>query len=237
VPTVNLTVGTTKARILPVRCCRNHRAPSNRRQDLATPCRVEAQAPQLQLDANAQSAQQRGEAALEEVVRRRHRVVGATAERDAAGLGAEHQRGQHRLQHQRAAAGRANVEGVVARTRFPRLEDQGLRAEFGAFHPRGTDRRGGLHAGEVLAHQPRLRTLRTDALDREGLAGAHRQGQRRPQDLAAAFAGRAIEFNHVHFLLVHSSGRSRPGTRPASSCQAGMNQEAPAPRRPRVHAR
>jgi len=49
---------------------------ANQRRDPATACRIETQPLQLQLNANAQAAQQRRKAAFEEVVRRRHRVVG-----------------------------------------------------------------------------------------------------------------------------------------------------------------
>jgi sigma54-dependent transcription regulator len=48
----------------------------------------------------------------------------------------------------------------------------------------------------VLAHQARLGPAGADTLDAEGRAGRERERERRPQDLAAALAPRAVDRQH-----------------------------------------
>ncbi len=189
---------------------------TNHRAELAATGGIEAETAQLEIEAHAQAAQQRREAALEKMKRRRHRVVRAATQRNAAGTTGEHQRRQHRLQHQRATARRADAEAVVTRAHVARLERQFLRAELRAVHRCAAHRHGGIDAGQVLSHQAGLRALGADAMHRHRLAGAHRQRERGAQDLAATFTGGAVEFDHVGSLLFVCllGGAAVAGTQP-----------------------
>jgi len=162
------------------------------RHQLAAPGGVEAPPLQLQLQPHTQPPHQRRKGAFQKIKRRRHRVVRATRQLDLAQPVGQHQRGQHRLQHQQATACGGNLKTVVARTHYAGCEHQRLRIQLRALGLPAAHGHRRLHAGQVLAHQPRLGPPRTDARDVQWAAGDHGQGQAGAQDLAAAFAGGAV---------------------------------------------
>ena len=103
------------------------------------------------------------------------------------------QRGQHGLEHQGRAAGRADAEGVVARPDRAGAENQAPGAQGRPFHFGAADLGCGQHGGQVLPHQARLLSPGADLLDHERPARHQRQGQRRAEDLPAAFALGAVD--------------------------------------------
>ncbi len=84
------------------------------RQQLATAGGYEAVAQQFQVDFRAHPPQQRQPAVAEKVRRRRQWIVGAAADPHPAFAVGREQRRQQGLQYQRATAGGADGEGVVA---------------------------------------------------------------------------------------------------------------------------
>ena len=84
------------------------------RQQLATAGGYEAVAQQFQVDFRAHPLQQRQPAVAEKVRRRRQWIVGAAADPHPAFAVGREQRRQQGLQYQRATAGGADGEGVVA---------------------------------------------------------------------------------------------------------------------------
>ena len=170
--------------------------------DLAAAGGEEAVTAQRQVQPRARAPDQRCEAALQEVEGRRHRVVRAARQVQAARPVGEHQRRQHGLQDQCAAAGGADGEAVVAGMDPAGAELERLRAEFGTDDGGAANLLRRQHAGQVLAHQARLGPLGADAVDAQRRAGAHGQRQRRAQDLPATLAVRAVQFNEL-VVLVH----------------------------------
>jgi hypothetical protein len=135
---------------------------------------------------------------LQEFEGRRHRVVRAAAHPHGRWPVRMQQGQRQRLQHERAASRRADGELVVAGHQLAGREHQLRRTDFGMGHGRTADPGRRLDHHQVLTHQSRLLPVRADIRDAKWLPGNHRQRQRRPQDLSAAFSGSAIEFDHGH---------------------------------------
>src|SRR5262249_56213281 len=94
---------------------------------------------------------------------------------------------------------RADGETVGARPHALRSEHDRLRADAGALDLRVADGGGRLQRGQVLPHQARLGASGADAVDAEGRAADEREGERRPEDLAAALAAGSVDGEHHPF--------------------------------------
>ena len=177
----------------------------------------------------------------------------AALDRDVARRVRCQQRRQYRLQHQRAAARRADRETVVASAHLSGREGHSGGTEGGPFDSsaahfdRGQDRR------QMLAQQPRPLAARANVLNAERLPGGQGKAQRITQDLPAAFAERSIDPNHnpvsqhhfprkqdheppcsilLHRLLAGACVRS-PADRPAQPSPRQSACRPPASRRSR----
>lgn len=74
----------------------------------------------------------------------------------------------------------------MTRRDLARLEKEFRGAEIGPFDLRATDFRRRFHVGEVLTHQPRLRSLPANIRHAKRPPRDQRQRQRRPQQLPTA---------------------------------------------------
>ncbi len=150
----------------------------------------EARTLQIHFCGNSHALNHGQEALFDELEGRSHRVVRAAFDAQRAGGLGMQQRGQKRLQNKRGAAAGADGEAVVARSDLAGCENEFGGAHFGSFDLRATNLRRGLHAGEVLTHQPGLRSLPTNVRHAKRPPRDQCQRQRRPQQLpAAGFAG------------------------------------------------
>ena len=109
---------------------------------------------------------------------------------------ASKRRGQHGLEHQGRAAGRADAEGVVARPDRAGAKHQSPGAQGRPFHFGAADLGRGQHGRQVLPQQARLLPPGADLLDHEGPARHQGKGQRRAEHLPAALALGAVDREH-----------------------------------------
>ncbi len=141
----------------------------------------------------------------QECERGRERVVSATRDRDPRRRSEARERRHERLEHERAAACRADRERV-ARAHAARLEHERGRAELGTDDARIADLRGRFHGGEVLPHEPRPRPRSPDLGDAKPATGRDGKRERAAEQLPAALAARAIDldqpFTHTTCLSV-----------------------------------
>ena len=122
--------------------------------------------------------------------------MGSALDHHAGGCFGVQQQRQDRLRDQDGASGTADRKAVIAGPEFPRREHQFLRTDFGAAGRTSGDFGDGLHAGQMLPHQARLAPFRPDIRNTHLPAGQGRKGERAAQDLPAAFAAAAVDFNH-----------------------------------------
>ena len=102
------------------------------RVKFAATCRKESRALQFQLYRRPHPLNQRHEALRQEIERGRQRIVGPAFQCERAGAGGGQQRGKHRLQHQRGAAGGAHGKAVIARRHRTRANLKCLRVSAGS---------------------------------------------------------------------------------------------------------
>ncbi len=93
-----------------------------------------------------------------------------------------------------------------------RMEDEGARAEGGAFHAGPSDRGRRLHRFEMLRPEPGLAASGPNPGDTHRLARDKRQAERAPQDLPAAFSSGSVDLNH-RVLPMSGPCRMRPDVR------------------------
>jgi hypothetical protein len=148
------------------------------------------------VDRRAHPRQERGQRADEERERRRARVVRAADQGQAPPATVGQERRHDRLGHEQGRAGAADVEAVVTRHQATGREGELGRAQARAVDGGARQRRRGLDAGQVLPQEAGLGPPGADVADGEALAGGERQRQRRADDLAAAFAVRAVDREH-----------------------------------------
>ena len=128
---------------------------------------------QFHLNAHTHLAQYWRKALLDEIKARCHGVVRTARQKNATGLIAEQQRWQDRLQHKHAASCAANLKSISPRLNRGRCKRKCGRIELRPVDLRVADLCGGLNANQMLAHQPRLRPLRTDMMNVKRLACNH----------------------------------------------------------------
>ncbi len=150
--------------------------------------RVKARAFKSHSDSGPESLDQRRVRSLQKIERRRERVVRAAFQNHFRGTVSNHQCRQDGLQNKHRAAGSANAEVVISCNQFVGAERDLGRAERVAFHVGVANPGRRLKRRQVLAHQPRAGSLRTDLFDRDWLARNQRKGERRSNNLPAAFA-------------------------------------------------
>lgn len=124
-------------------------------------------------------------------------VVGAADDGDGGACACVSERGHGQLGYQTGAAGGADLDVVVAGTQRVGDEGQLLGARRRAVDLGVRDGGGRPHGGEVLGQQARSSTACAHTHDPEGGGCGHRGGERRAEDLAAALAVRAVEFQHA----------------------------------------
>src|SRR5439155_24538453 len=108
------------------------------------------------------------------------------------------ERGEHRLEDERRASGRTDREGVRARLRLSRPEDELARSDRGAFDLRLPDLGRCFHGGQMLALKPGILASRADRVDPEGRAGQEGEAERGAEDLPSALARRSVDFEHAY---------------------------------------
>ena len=164
--------------------------------------RVESARVQLRLDAGAHPPKL-GEVRLcEELPDRRKRDMRPARDCHSGRRVRLQQHGQDRLRDKRHAAGRPDVEAVLAPFDLAGNELQLARAHLDVGHLRAAYLGDGLHAREVLALQSRLLAPRANLLDPHRPPRDRAQRQRSAQHLPAALALRSVNlYEVVHVLL------------------------------------
>src|SRR5262245_13647703 len=118
---------------------------------------------------------------------------------------------------------------MTARRHGTRLEDEVGAAEGRALDLRVADRRGGEHAAQVLRLQAGLRSPAADVAEVKRLAGEQRQRQAGAEDLPAALAEGAVQFQE----LAHGAITCVPSSSsPAAPAAARRGSLRPATGRP-----
>nr|WP_162911090.1 MFS transporter [Azohydromonas sediminis] len=167
-----------------------------RQAHLAAAARHVAAALDLQLSVHAHAREQRQQHQAQVIDRRRHRHVGAAAQHDLDGLAAGQRGRQHRLQHERDAAGGADVDDEAAAVQRAGPKREHRRAGMHAIAARVAQRSHRAHRRHVLRRQPRAATPRADVVHAHYGAGDCGQRDRGAHELAAALAVRAVDVEH-----------------------------------------
>src|SRR5690606_20287548 len=100
---------------------------------------------------------------------------------------------QERLEDESRAAGRADVEVMVAAFDAAWPEGEGTRVELRALDRGAADACGGSDGGQVLVQQPGALAPGAHAVDPERPPGDQAQAERRAHDLPTALALRAVD--------------------------------------------
>jgi hypothetical protein len=169
--------------------------------DLSASSRIEAGLYEFCRDSGAHAFQQRQKSVGNEIEGRGKGVVGASLEFNVGRARCQAKRRQDGLQNQRATAGAAYTEAVVAGTDGCRPEDQFPGTELIAVHFGGADIHGGMNGGEMLSHQPGFAAAATDVDDPKGRFRDQRQGQGTSQYLTASFSPGAVYGKHGNSLV------------------------------------
>ena len=157
-------------------------------RELPAAGRIETRPDKPQLDPRPQPVYQGQIRLFQEIHRRGHGIVRAALQDEVRLAFGQQERGQHGLEHQGRAAGRADAEGIVARPNRAGAEHQTPGAQGRPFHFGAADLGCGQDGRQVLLQQARLLPAGTDLLDYEGPARHQGKRQRRAEHLPAALA-------------------------------------------------
>jgi hypothetical protein len=164
--------------------------------DFAASARIVAAPLHFQRRVDAEFTQSRQQHVADIVRRGRPAHVGTPGDDDSTRGVARHDHRKQRLQHQHDAAGGSDVETKRPAANRARLELDLRRARNEVANLRTAQRGDRAHRGDMLRREPRPGAPGPNVRHANSASSDRRQRDRGPEQLPAALAGGAVDFQH-----------------------------------------